>query len=119
MTPTVGNAASGMLGVALHAKGIPMAETEQDNPAALGKIVAKAWRDPAFKAKLLADPQAALKDAGVAVPAGVTVKVVENSAGLFHLVLPPKPTGQLSDEALDKVAAGRWSAKASQTTWTG
>ncbi|MFO1162802.1 MAG: hypothetical protein U1E60_28475 [Reyranellaceae bacterium] len=55
----------------------------------------------------------------VAVPAGVTVEVVENSANLFHLVLPLEPTSELSDEALDKVAGGRWSAKASQTTWTG
>jgi hypothetical protein len=83
-----------------------MAETERDNAAAYGRIVAKAWRDPAFKAKLLADPHAALKDAGVAVAAGVTVKVVENSASLFHLVLPIKPTGVLSDEELDQVAAG-------------
>ena len=81
-----------------------MAETNQDNAAAYGKIVAKAWRDPAFKAKLLADPHAVLTNAGVPLPAGVTVKVVENSASLFHLVLPPRPTDQISDEALDKVA---------------
>jgi len=83
-----------------------MSQTDQDNAAAHGKIIARAWRDPAFKAKLLADPHGALKDAGVAVPAGVTVKVVENSDRLFHLVLPPKPTDELSDEALDKVAGG-------------
>jgi hypothetical protein len=34
------------------------------------------------------------------------VKVVENTATHVHLVLPPKPTEQLSDEALDGVAAG-------------
>ena len=83
-----------------------MAETKQDNAAAYGKMVAKAWRDPAFKAKLLADPNAALKDAGIPVPAGVTVKVVENTDTHVHLVLPPKPTRELSDEALDRVAAG-------------
>jgi hypothetical protein len=83
-----------------------MAETKQDNAAAYGKIVARAWRDPAFKAKLVADPHAVLKDAGVPIPAGMTVKVVENSASLFHLVLPPKPTGEFSDEALDRMAGG-------------
>jgi len=36
----------------------------------------------------------------------VTVKVVENTDTHHHLVLPPKPTGELSDEALDKVAGG-------------
>jgi hypothetical protein len=45
-------------------------------------------------------------EAGVAVLEGVTVKVVENTESHFHLVLPPKPTGELSDEALDKVAGG-------------
>ena len=83
-----------------------MAETKQDNAAAYGKMVARAWRDPAFKAKLLADPHATLKEAGLQVREGVTVKVVENTDTHHHLVLPPKPTGELSDEALDKVAGG-------------
>jgi hypothetical protein len=45
------------------------------------------------------------------VPAGVTVKVVENTVIQVHVVLPPKPTLKLSDEALDKVAgagSGCW-----------
>ena len=83
-----------------------MAGTEQDNAAAYGKMVAKAWRDPAFKAKLLADPHAALEDAGISVPAGVTVKVVENTDTHVHFVLPPKPTREFSDEELEKVWAG-------------
>ena len=84
-----------------------MAQMDQDKAsAAYGKVVARTWRDAAFKAKLMADPQATLKEAGVAVPAGVKVTVVENTAQHFHLVLPPKPTGELSDEALDGVAGG-------------
>jgi hypothetical protein len=83
-----------------------MANTGRDNAAAYGKVVARAWRDPAFKAKLIADPQAVLKEAGMAVPAGATVTVVENTGTHLHFVLPPKPVGQLSDEALDEVAGG-------------
>ena len=49
----------------------------EDKASTYGKIIAKAWRDPSFKAKLLADPQVVLKEAGLAVPAGVTVKIVE------------------------------------------
>jgi len=71
-----------------------------------GKIVAKAWRDPAFKAELIANPAAALKAEGIDVPAGMTVTVVENTDKQFHLVLPPVPTDELSDEALDAVAGG-------------
>ena len=49
----------------------------------------------------------ALVRAGVDMPAGVTVKVVENTDKHVHLVLPPKPTGDISDESLEKIAAGQ------------
>jgi len=75
----------------------------------LGKIIAKAWRDPAFKADLIANPAAALKAEGIDVPAGMAVTVVENTDKLFHLVLPPVPSDELSDEALDAMAGG-WSS---------
>ena len=77
-----------------------------ENDNAFGKIIAKAWRDPAFKAALIANPAAALKAEGIDVPAGVTVTVLENTDKQFHLVLPPKPTGELSEEALEAVAGG-------------
>jgi len=82
-----------------------MSDAERQMPA-LGKVIARAWRDPAFKVKLFADPKAVLKEAGVTFAADVTVRVVEDTATHFHLVLPPKPTGALSEEALDHVAAG-------------
>jgi len=77
----------------------------ENNPE-LAKIFAKAWRDPAFKAALIANPAAALKAEGIDVPAGMAVTVLENTDKQFHLVLPPKPTDELSDEALDAVAGG-------------
>ena len=55
------------------------------------KIIAKAWRDPAFKAALIANPAAALKAEDIDVPAAMAVTVVENTDKLFHLVLPPAP----------------------------
>ena len=76
------------------------------NEPEFGKIVAKAWRDPAFKAELIANPAAALKAEGIDVPAGMTVTVVENTDKLFHLVLPPVLSDELSDEALAVVAGG-------------
>ena len=71
-----------------------------------GKIIAKAWRDPAFKAELIANPAAALKAEGIDVPAGMAVTVLENTDKQFHLVLPPVPSDELSEEALDAVAGG-------------
>jgi Nitrile hydratase, alpha chain len=79
--------------------------------ASYGKVVAKAWSDSVFKAKLLKDPQAVLAEAGVEMPPGVAVKVVENTQDTMHLVLPaPPPAGELTDEALDKVAGGACSS---------
>ena len=71
----------------------------------MDQLIAKCWADDGFKQKLLADPAATLKAEGVALPAGLTVKALENTDSVFHLVIPAKPTA-LSDEDLDKVAAG-------------
>jgi hypothetical protein len=71
------------------------------------RIIAKAWMDDGFKQMLLADPAAALKQEGIAVPDGVQVKAVENTDKVFHLVLPPKPTSdELSEDQLEAVAGG-------------
>jgi Nitrile hydratase, alpha chain len=83
-----------------------MIERDLEN-AAYAKVVARAWSDPAFKEKLLAEPAAVLAAAGVGVPADLTVKLVENTDNLVHLVLPRPPAeGELSHEALDSIAAG-------------
>jgi hypothetical protein len=83
-----------------------MAE-QLDCYAAWKQLAAQARSDPALKAKLLADPTGVLKANGVTVPAGITVKVVENTDTLVHLVLPVKPPpAELSEEELRQVAAG-------------
>ena len=79
-----------------------MSETD----TAFGKIIAKAWRDPAFKAALIANPATALKAEGIDVPAGMAVTVVENTDKQFHLVLPPVPSDELSEDDLEAVAGG-------------
>lgn len=70
----------------------------------LGKVIAKARSDPGFKKQLVTNPTAALVAAGVVVPAGVTVKVVENTEKLLHLVLPSESA--LSESELASVAGG-------------
>jgi hypothetical protein len=78
-----------------------------ENAPDFAKIIAKAWRDPAFKAELIANPAAALKAEGIDVPDGMAVTVLENTDKQFHLVLPPSPsTDELSDEALAAVSGG-------------
>ncbi len=73
----------------------------------ISKVISRAWSDAEYKAKLLSDPAAVLAEAGVEIPAGTTIKVVENTAETNHLVLPRAPEGasELSDDALEKIAA--------------
>jgi hypothetical protein len=70
------------------------------------QLAARAWSDPAFKARLLAEPAAALAEQGIAMPPGVELRVHENDAAVVHLTLPPAPGEELSDEQLDAVAGG-------------
>ncbi|UNC93202.1 NHLP leader peptide family RiPP precursor [Candidatus Contubernalis alkaliaceticus] len=71
----------------------------------MGQIIAKAWSDAEFKAKLLAHPKETLKEEGVEIPEGVQVNAVENTARQFHLVIPQK-LDELSDQDLEGVAGG-------------
>jgi hypothetical protein len=70
------------------------------------QVISKAWKDPQFKEKLLSDPRAALEEAGIKPPAGVEIKVVENTAHTAHLVLPPPPSPEISEESLALVSGG-------------
>ena len=73
----------------------------------MGRIIAKAWADEAFKAALIADPIATLKAEGIPVPEGLSLTVVENTSAHLHLVLPPKPQeGEISEDALSSVGGG-------------
>ena len=51
------------------------------------RVVAKAWTDPAFKARLLADGSAAVAELGFTGPEGDTVRVVENTDAVHNMVV--------------------------------
>ncbi|MEA1648117.1 NHLP leader peptide family RiPP precursor [Nitrospirillum sp. BR 11164] len=77
----------------------------QGNAALAGRIVAKAWTDEAFKARLLADPATVLRREGMDLPAGVAIRVVEDTGTARTLVLPAKPA-DLTEEELGRVVGG-------------
>lgn len=75
--------------------------------SAFGKVIATAWSDDDYKARLIADPAAVLSEAGVDLEEGVSITVVEDTADVRHLVLPAAPAeGELSEDALEQVAGG-------------
>jgi hypothetical protein len=76
-----------------------------------GRLVAKAWADPAFKERLLAHPAAVLREQGFDVPAGIEVRVVEDAEStqtatfeeienVFCVALPARPALVSSFEQL-------------------
>ena len=78
--------------------------TEQKN--ILAQLFAACWKDEALKARLMADPKAVLKDHGLNVPDGIDVKALQDDDCTLHIVLPVKPSDDLSDEALEAAAGG-------------
>jgi hypothetical protein len=59
-------------------------------------VVARAWDDDGFRHRLLAEPEAVLREAGIAVTPGVPVRVLEHDAAddassEACLRLPAKP----------------------------
>ncbi len=83
---------------------------QEERMKKMQQLIAQAWIDEGFKQRLLADPAAVLKEAGVEIPPGIEVRVAENTDKVFHFVLPVKPPSkELSDEQLDAAAGGNTS----------
>ncbi len=61
-------------------------EWDGKSPEGGARIVARAWTDPAFKKRLLADGNAAAAEMGFDVP-GLKLVVLENSPKLHHVVV--------------------------------
>ena len=69
------------------------------------RILHKAEQDSEFRARLIADPKAAIRDeVGQPLPDDLEVVVHENTATTVHLVLPPSPA--ISEAELEGVAGG-------------
>lgn len=54
-----------------------------------GQLVQQATEDAALRQRLIASPQQTLAAAGITLPEGIEVEIVENTDKVIHLVLPP------------------------------
>jgi hypothetical protein len=73
-----------------------------------GRLVAKAWVDPALNERLVADPAAVLREHGFDVPDGIEVRLVEQTEGtvvyddgVIYFAMPALPSREFGDESLD------------------
>ncbi|HEX2385204.1 MAG TPA: nitrile hydratase subunit alpha [Candidatus Binatia bacterium] len=60
---------------------------EKRSPANGARIVARAWTDPAFKARLIADPKAACAELGIDATSLNEFVVLENTDTVRHIVV--------------------------------
>lgn len=82
------------------------------------KITEKAWKDAAFKQKLISDPKKVLEEFGCK-PKNLKYVVLENTDSLINLTIPLKPEDILTEETLKKVAGGWWTGGASSSVCSG
>ena len=88
------------------------AERRKNNSKKLGQVVVRAWTDEDFKQRLMSDPDGVLRDHGVDVPQGVSVKVVEDTEDVTYLVLPTKPADVEVSDFQDNNTSWCWSYNA-------
>jgi hypothetical protein len=81
-------------------------EGAQEQAKVAGEVIARAWSDDAFKARLLANPNEVLAESGMDVPSGVQIRIVENTDTVTYVTLPAPPSEEISDDALEAVAGG-------------
>lgn len=53
-----------------------------------GRLMSQAVGDPVLRQRLIKSPMQVLGEAGVKLPSGVTVEILENTDKIIHLVLP-------------------------------
>ena len=72
------------------------------------QLIEKAGEDAGFRAQLLADPKATVKqEFGVEVPDSINFTVHESRSNDLHLVLPASGDDvELDEETLEAIAAG-------------
>lgn len=82
------------------------------NAKVWSKIVAKAWADPDFKKRLIADPKAIFAAEGLTLPENKEIKILEDTASAVHLVLPLPPEDEGDLESMEERLAATFVALA-------
>ncbi|NEQ20151.1 MAG: NHLP leader peptide family natural product precursor [Microcoleus sp. SIO2G3] len=84
----------------------------QDRHEFESELIARAWKDEAFKQELVSNPKAVFaRELQQEMPEGLEIRVLEETPNTLYLVIPRNPldtqvTEDLSEEALEAVAGG-------------
>jgi len=71
------------------------------------QLIARATEDAEFRARLVTDPNDAIKqEFGIDVPDHAKIQVHESDMSVLHIALPISPNVELDEERLEASAAG-------------
>jgi Nitrile hydratase, alpha chain len=70
-----------------------------------GELIAKAWSDTNFKARLVENPKAAMAELGIGTLSDIEIVVLEASLKKAYFVIPPEPDEPIDDLDLTAYAA--------------
>jgi hypothetical protein len=97
--------------------------TQEDTKKVAAAILRRAATEPAFREKALKNPNAAIQEvAGKPLPAGVTVRFIQNEPGVTMTLVLPDPVDaskELSEKEQEQVAGGGTCAGGTSTSDTG
>lgn len=80
----------------------------RDGIAAAEGLAARYERDPELRARIDAgEAGEEIAALGLDIPEGVELKVVANTAEVFHVVFPLNPNRELSEETLNAIGGGK------------
>ena len=86
--------------------------TVRDAVESMERFADKYRKEPDLRARMEEDPAAVFADFGLDLPPYTDVRVVEDSADVFHVTLPLDPNVQLGDEQLNMIAGGKTASAA-------
>lgn len=70
------------------------------------QIIARAWKDPEYKKRLMKNPRKVMEEAGYTLPKDLEVKVIEDKPNTYTFCLASSPIHEkeLQEESLKQVA---------------
>jgi hypothetical protein len=83
-------------------------QSDETRKEMMTKIVARAWKDPEFKKKLLSNPKSALRDMNISLPENKEGRILEEEPNVVTIFLPKRPANapELSEKELAVLAGG-------------
>jgi hypothetical protein len=90
-----------------------------DHNRRVGRVIAKAWSDPAFKARLKSDPKTVLQEEGIEILPDVEIQVIENTSNVTYLTIPTaKAPAGLTEEQIESISENWTTLSGSSSCFT-